>query len=91
MANTFKRKLSRNIGTSLTVVGGYTVGASTQTTVIGLAVSNTSASQVLVDATLNDASNDYYLIKEAPVPSGGSIVIVGAIKRSFLKQAIALK
>jgi len=91
MANTFKRKLSRNIGTSLTVVGGYTVGASTQTTVIGLAVSNTSASQVLVDATLNDASNDYYLIKEAPVPSGGSIVIVGGDQKVVLETGDSIK
>ena len=72
MANSFKRKLSRSIGTSLTAVGSYTVGAATEVTVIGLAVANTSASQVLVDATLNDGSNDTYLIKEAPVPSGGT-------------------
>ena len=77
MANTFKRKLSRSIGTSLTAVGSYTVASSTQVTVIGLVVSNTTASQVLVDATVNDGSNDTYLIKQAPVPSGGSIVIIG--------------
>jgi len=91
MANTFKRKLSRNIGTSLTNVGGYTVGASTQTTVIGLAVSNTSASQVLVDATVYDASNDYYLIKEAPVPSGGSIIIVGGDQKVVLETGDSVR
>ena len=35
MSNTFTRKVSRNIGTSLTSVGSYTVGAGVQTTVIG--------------------------------------------------------
>ena len=91
MANTFKRKLSRNIGTSLTNVGGYTVAADTQTTVIGLAVSNTSASQVLVDATVYDASNDYYLIKEAPVPSGGSIIIVGGDQKVVLETGDSVR
>lgn len=91
MANSFKRKLSRSIGTSLTAVGSYTVGAATEVTVIGLAVSNTTASQVLVDATLNDGSNDTYLIKEAPVPSGGSIVIIGGDQKVVLEVGDSIK
>jgi hypothetical protein len=91
MANSFKRKLSRSIGTSLTAVGSYTVGAATEVTVIGLAVANTSASQVLVDATLNDGSNDTYLIKEAPVPSGGSIVIIGGDQKVVLEVGDSIK
>ena len=91
MANSFKRKLSRSIGTSLTAVGSYTVGAATEVTVIGLAVANTSASQVLVDATLNDGSNDTYLIKDAPVPSGGAIVIVGGDQKVVLEVGDSLK
>jgi len=91
MANSFQRQLSRSIGTSLTAVGSYTVGASTETTVIGLVVSNTTASQVLVDATLNDGSNDTYLIKEAPVPSGGAIVIVGGDQKVVLETNDSIK
>ena len=56
MANTFKRKLSRNIGTSATAIGSYTVAASTQTTVIGLTCSNNTASAITVDVALNDLS-----------------------------------
>ena len=91
MANSFKRKLSRSIGTSLTAVGSYTVGAATEVTVIGLVVSNTTASQVLVDATVNDGANDTYLIKEAPVPSGGSIVIVGGDQKVVLEVGDSIK
>lgn len=91
MANSFKRKLSRSLGTSLTAVGSYTVGAATEVTVIGLAVSNTTASQVLVDATLNDGANDTYLIKEAPVPSGGSIVIIGGDQKVVLEVGDSIK
>jgi type IV secretory pathway protease TraF len=91
MANTFKRKLSRGIGTSATAVGSYTVASATQVTVIGLAVANTSASQVLVDATVNDGTNDTYLIKQAPVPSGGSLVVVGGDQKVVLETNDSIK
>jgi len=91
MANTFKRKLSRSIGTSLTAVGSYTVASSTQVTVIGLVLSNTSASQILVDATVNDGTNDTYLIKEAPLPSGGAIVIIGGDQKVVLETNDSIK
>ena len=84
MPNNFKRKLSRSIGTSLTQVGSYAVGSNTEVTVIGLDIANTSSSQVLVDATLNDGSNDTYLIKEAPIPSGGSLVVIGGDQKVVL-------
>ena len=91
MANSFKRKLSRSIGTSITAVGSYTVGASTEVTVIGLAVSNTTSSQILVDATVYDGANDTYLIKEAPVPSGGSLVIIGGDQKVVLETGDSLR
>lgn len=91
MANTFTRKLSRGIGTSLTAVGSYTVGASTDVTVIGLTVANTTASQVLVDATLNDGANDTYIVKNAPVPAGGSLVIIGGDQKVVLTTNDSIK
>ena len=51
MANVFTRKVSRNIGTSLTAVGSYTVGGGVETTVIGLSICNTTASPVTVTVT----------------------------------------
>jgi hypothetical protein len=91
MANTFTRKLSRGVGTSLTAVGSYTVGASTDVTVIGLTVANTTASQVLVDATLNDGSNDTYIVKSAPVPAGSSLVIIGGDQKVVLTTNDSIK
>jgi hypothetical protein len=91
MANNFKRKLQRNIGTALTSIGTYTVAASTEVTVIGLVVANTTSSQVLVDATLNDGTNENYLVKEAPVPAGGSIVIVGGDQKVVLETGDSVK
>jgi hypothetical protein len=91
MANTFKRKLSRGIGTSLTAIGSYAVPSSTATTVIGLAVANVTASQVIVDATVKDGSNDTYLIKSAPIPSGGTLVIIGGDQKVVLETLDSIK
>ena len=91
MPNNFKRKLQRSIGTSLTQVGSYAVPSSTEVTVIGLDIANTSSSQVLVDATLNDGSNDTYLIKEAPIPSGGSLVVIGGDQKVVLEPTDSIK
>jgi len=91
MANSFKRKLSRSIGTSLTAVGSYTVGASTEVTIIGLDIANRTASQVLVDVTLNDGSNDTYLIYQAPIPSGGSLALIGGDQKVVLETNDSIK
>jgi hypothetical protein len=91
MANSFKRKLSRSIGTSLTAVGSYTVGASTEVTIIGLDVANRTASQVLVDVALNDGSNDTYLIYQAPIPSGGSLALIGGDQKVVLETNDSIK
>ncbi|MGI9555812.1 MAG: hypothetical protein ACR2M9_03045 [Cyanophyceae cyanobacterium] len=91
MANTFTRKLSRSIGTALTAVGSYTVGASTQTTVIGLTVANTSASSVNIDVTLNDGANDTYIVKDAPVPVGGALVPIGGNQKIVMITGDSIK
>ncbi len=77
MANVFTRKVSRNIGTSLTIVGGYTVGAGVQTTVIGLSICNTTAAPVTVSVTVNDGANDTYLVKGAALAVGQSLILAG--------------
>jgi hypothetical protein len=91
MANTFTRKLSRSIGTALTAVGSYVVGSSTQTTVIGLTISNTSASTVNIDVTLNDGANDTYIVKDAPVPVGGSLVPIGGNQKIVMITGDSIK
>ena len=78
MANSFKRKTSRNIGTSLVTVGSYTVGSNTETTIIGLTCANVTTSAVTADVVHVDSSaNNTHLVKTATVPAGGSLVVVG--------------
>lgn len=91
MANVFTRKVSRNIGTSLTSVGSYTVGAGVQTTVIGLSVCNTTAAPVTVSVTVNDGANDTYLVKGAGIPVGQSLIPIGGDEKVVLITGDSIK
>lgn len=91
MANTFKRYASRDVGTSAVTIGSYTVGASTQTTLIGLTVANTTASVIAVDVQHNDGANDTYIVKDAPVPAGSSLVVVGGDQKVVMETGDSIK
>ena len=88
MANTFKNFLSKNVGTSAATV--YTCPASTQTTIIGFSIANTSASPITCDAYITSSAVNYYLVKTATVPVGGSLVIVGGDQKTVLEAADVL-
>jgi len=78
MANAFKSVTAQNVGTAQVSV--YECPAATSTTMIGMTIANTAASQILVDVQMKDASNSdtqIYLVKDAPIPVGSSLVVLG--------------
>ncbi len=89
MANNFTRYLNKDVGTSAATV--VTVGSSTQTTVIGLSLANTSTAPITVSAYVTVSGTDYYLIKSATVPVGGSLVIVGGDQKFVMVTGDVLK
>jgi hypothetical protein len=89
MANTFKNQFAKNVGTSAATV--YTCPSATSTTIIGLSVANTITSPVTADAYITSSGVDYYLVKGAIVPVGGSLVIVGGDQKTVLEAGDALK
>jgi hypothetical protein len=89
MANLFKSFLSKDVGTSPATV--YTCPSATQTTLIGLSIANTSASPITGDAYITRSAVDYYLVKDATVAVGGSLVIVGGDQKVVLEPADVLK
>ena len=95
MANTFKNKTSKGVGTSLTQIGSYAVAADTQTTVIGLSVSNVTSSSVDVDVQLSSnagsATNDIRIVKCVPVPSGSTVVLIGGDQKLVMETGNLLK
>jgi len=78
MANTFTRKLSRNVGVTPDQIGSYTVAANTTAIVIGVTVTNTSGSAITANVYLQDnATSNTFIVANAPISSGASLVPVG--------------
>ena len=90
MANTFKRFTEKEIGNTLTQIDSYAVSAG-KTTVIGLSVANRSTSSVDVDATLNDGTSDFYIVKNCPVPSGSTVLLVGGDQKLVMEPLDLIK
>ena len=69
MANTFLRKTSQGIGTGAT----------------RLTLANVTGSTIYVDCDHNDGATDTALVKTAPIPSGGSLIVVGGDQKVVLQ------
>lgn len=89
MPNTFTRYVNKNVGTTAATV--VTVGAATQTTVIGLSLANTTTSPITMSAFVTISAVDYFLVKDALVPVGGSLVVVGGDQKFVMVTGDALK
>ena len=83
MANTFKNRTLRAVGTSATDVGAV-VAASTHTTLIGMTMANITSGVINVTATLNDGTNTTHIVKDAPIPTGGSLILLGGDQKVVL-------
>jgi len=73
MANNFNSTTARLTDATLTTVVSAT---SNKQVMIGCLVANTGGSAILADVVLNDGSNDRYLVKEAPIPTGSSLEVI---------------
>jgi hypothetical protein len=85
MANTFTRKLSRLVGTTATTVGSYTVPSATTTVVVGLSVTNVTASAIAANVYIQDNSAaNTFLVMNGPISSGSSLVVGGGDQKIVL-------
>lgn len=96
MANQFLSELASQVGTTPTTV--FTCPANTQTTIIGLSVSNVSVTSPVYVSAILDGSNrtsgaeaSVYMVKEAPVLGGGTLVIVGGDQKIVLEPGDQIK
>ena len=88
MANTFKNRTLRQVGTSPVDVGAV-VAASTQTTLIGMTLANVTSGVISVTVTLKDSEGSpgpytTHIVKDAPIPTGGSLVVLGGDQKVVL-------
>lgn len=78
MANDFKNALARNVGTTAVTV--YTAPALKNSIAIELDLCNTTNSGVTADVFIRSGGNDFYIVKQAPVPVGGSLQVIAGQK-----------
>ena len=87
----FKSKISANIGLSASpTTVTDTVSASTAHTVIGFSLANITTSTITVSAKLNKGASSAFIVKDATVLAGGTIVLVGGDQKVVLEAGDTL-
>jgi len=90
MANSFKLVTDTGVGTSAATV--HTGASSTETTIIGMSIANIHTSQIEVDVQLeNNDGDNIYIVKDAPIPVGSSLVVVGGEQKVVMNASDVLK
>tara|TARA_Y100001951_G_C11227983_1_gene232855 strand:+ start:468 stop:794 length:327 start_codon:yes stop_codon:yes gene_type:complete len=87
MAQDFERDKARNVGTTASTLRT----ANSDDAIVGINVANTTTSQITIDVFINDGSNDFYIVKNAPVPSGGAIQILDGGAKIVMQNNDVLK
>jgi len=87
MAQNFRRYTKNDVGTSAQTL--FT--ANSYDTIVGISVANITTSSVVASVYINDGSNDIYLIKDAPIPSGSSLQVLDGGAKFVVESGDALK
>ena len=87
MAQDFERDKARNVGTSASTLRS----ANSDDAIVGINVANTTTSQITISVFINDGSNDFYIVKDAPVPSGGAIQVLDGGAKIVMQNSDVLK
>ena len=87
MAQNFRRYTSNDVVTSAATL--FT--ADSYDTVVGISVANITASAVVASVDINDGTNDIYLVKDAPIPSGSSLQVLDGGAKFVVQASDVLK
>ena len=91
MSNQFVKKLTVDVGNSLTAV--YTTGSTTRATIIGINIANTTAVDIVVSIKLYDSANTItgYIVKDVVVPVSTALVAIGGDQKLVLEPNDQIK
>lgn len=87
MAQDFERDKQRNVGASAVTVRT----ANSDDALVGINIANVKGTQVNVDVFINDGANDFYLIKDAPIPAGGALSLLDGGAKIVMQSGDILK
>ena len=90
MAQNFRRYVESAIGTSVRDVPD---GANFDSydTIVGISLANIVGSTVNVDVYIAASGTNYYLIKTAPIPSGGALQVLAGCAKFVMQASDVLK
>ena len=85
MANAFKNvTVTGNHAADTDIDVGSAVASGATHTIIGLTISNITSGVINVDVILENSSSRTYIVKSAPIPSGGSLLAAGGDQKIVL-------
>ena len=87
MAQDFTRYKARLTGTSAATL--FT--ANSNDTIVGISVANVTGSAVNASVFINDGTNDFYLVKNAPIPAGSSLQVLDGGAKVVVQTGDILK
>jgi len=73
--NTFTRYVAKGVGTAGNVL--VTAAGNTQTTVMGLTVSNTTAGTITANVFVTASAVNYFIVQNATIAAGGALALFG--------------
>ena len=91
MANTFKLKTSRAVGTSSTKIGAYDVPVATTSTAIGLTIANITSNTINVSAEIYDGTNATKIVNNATLVPGGTLVAIGGNQKIVMETGMSIR
>ena len=75
MAQNFRRYTENNVGTgAVDIPNGSNFDS--YDAIVGISLANISSSAINVDCYINDGTDDIYLVKSAPIPTGGALQVL---------------
>ena len=83
MANNFKNYFLKNATT--TAANVYVGPTSTQATVIGMTIGNTTASPITCNVTVVSSGTTYFMLQNAIISNGGALVPIGGDQKLVME------
>tara|TARA_Y100001938_G_C7977618_1_gene372622 strand:- start:278 stop:616 length:339 start_codon:yes stop_codon:yes gene_type:complete len=90
MAQDFRRNLQDDLPTSHNDTNSLLWTGGNYDAIVGCRLANITTSPVTVDVYIRNSSTDYYLIKNCPIPSGGSVELINAGSKVVLQSGDVL-
>ena len=87
MAQDFERNTSNAVGTSEATLRT----ANSDDAIVGITIANLHTAQITVDVYINDGSNAIHIVKDAPIPVGGSLQVLDGGAKIVMVSGDALK